>query len=396
MERLFYNARLVLPHAVVPGALLLQDGKIAAVLTGEAGAAAAREPGATDLLGNFLAPGFVETHVHGGGGADFNDATPEAFLTAASTHLAHGVTTLYPTLVAAEHGEICRAIDAFKAARQQAGSTLNLAGLHLEGPYLNPAQKGAIDAQYIRTPQREEVFALLQRGDGLIARWTFAPELPGALTLIDDLLAAGVLPSMGHSDAEYSQVKAAYERGAHMVTHLYSAMSTIVRREGFRFSGLLESAFCLEGMQVEIIADGCHLPPELLRMVWRLLGPDRVSLTSDAIRCAGVACRESVIGSLQNGQRIIIEDDVAKLPDRSAFAGSIATGERLVRVMHQSAGVPLHDCVRMHTLTPARLMGIDGRKGSLLPGKDGDLCCFDEQINILGVRLSSTGSGILG
>ena len=193
------------------------------------------------------------------------------------------------------------------------------------------------------------------------------------------------------ANAEYAQVLDAFRRGVTHTTHLYSAMSTIIRRGGFRHAGVLESAFCIPEMTVEIIADGCHLPVELLEMVYRLKGVDRVALTSDSMRCAGQDVRESILGSLENGQRVIIEDGVAKLPDRSAFAGSIATDDRLIRMMYHQAGVPLYDAVRMMTETPASIIGLDDCKGTLEVGKDADLVCFDEDVRISGVMVGGIG-----
>ena len=158
---------------------------------------------------------------------------------------------------------------------------------------------------------------------------------------------------------------------------------------------MIESAFCIEGLTVEVIADGCHLPPEMLRMVYRVMGVERVALTCDSMRCAGQQVSESILGSLSNGQRVIIEDDVAKMPDRTAFAGSIATDDRLVRVMRNQAGVPLQDCVRMMSLTPAQIMHIDDHTGSIEVGKTADLICFDEQITVLGTMVAGNAKGNL-
>lgn len=348
-----------------------------------------------DLQGKYLAPGFVELHTHGAGGADFMDGTLEAFSNACLTHLEHGTTTILPTALAATREEILRSIDCFRLAKKElAGKGPCLHGLHMEGPYLNKDQSGAIDPNYIRNPDPEEYEMFLDYGRGAIARWTLAVEMDGAERFAQRLREEGILPSVGHSNAEYSQVKAAFDKGVTHVTHLYSAMSTVVRRGGFRHSGVLESAFCIPEMTVEMIADGCHLPYELLEMVYRVKGPDKVALTCDSMRCAGQDVKESILGSLENGQKVIIEDDVAKLMDRSAFAGSIATDDRLIRVMTQKAGVPLHDAVKMMTLTPARIIGLGGKKGSIQPGKDADLICFDGNVNISGVMVE--GKGLLG
>ena len=235
----------------------------------------------------------------------------------------------------------------------------------MEGPYLNRVQAGAIDPNYIRNPDPEEYEYFLEYGRGAIARWTIAVELEGAGRFAKRLTEEGILPSVGHSNAEYCQVKKAFEQGVTHTTHLYSAMSTITRRGGFRHSGVLESAFCIPKMTVEIIADGCHLPLELLEMVCRVKGRDYVALTCDSMRCAGQNVRESILGSLKNGQTVMIEDDVAKLMDRSAFAGSIATDDRLVRTMYREVGIPLWDAVYMMTQTPANIIGIGDQTGSL-------------------------------
>ena len=392
MRTLLFNGKLILPEEIRTGYVLVEDGRIAQVGFDQAACAADR---AIDLGGQYLAPGFVELHSHGAGGADFMDGTVEAFATACNTLLNHGTTTLMPTTLAASPEEIYRSIDAFRAAKAALeGESLNLYGLHMEGPYLNVDQCGAIDPKYIRDPDPEEYEAFLEYGRGVIKRWTLAVERPGADRFADALMREGVLPSLGHSNAEYAQVVPAFEHGVTHVTHLYSSMSTITRHNGFRHSGVLESAFCIPDMTVEIIADGCHLPPELLNMVWRFKGADRVALTCDSMRCAGQDVTESILGSLENGQRVIIEDGVAKLPSRTAFAGSIATDDRLVRVMTTQAGVPLHEAVRMMTLTPANIAGIGDTTGSIEVGKDADLVCFDEDIQIHGVMVR--GRGLVG
>ena len=392
MRTLLYNGKIILPDKIQTGFVVVEDGRIAQVGFGDADCAADRK---VDLGGRYLAPGFVELHSHGAGGADFMDGTVEAFATACDTLLQHGTTTLLPTTLAASPEEIYRSIDAFRAAKAALeGESLNLHGLHMEGPYLNVDQCGAIDPKYIRDPDPEEYEAFLEYGRGVIKRWTLAVERPGADRFADALMREGILPSLGHSNAEYSQVVPAFEHGVTHVTHLYSSMSTITRHGGFRHSGVLESAFCIPDMTVEIIADGCHLPAELLNMVWRFKGADRVALTCDSMRCAGQDVTESILGSLENGQRVIIEDGVAKLPSRTAFAGSIATDDRLVRVMTEQAGVPLHEAVRMMSLTPANIIGIGDKTGSIEVGKDADLVCFDDGIRVSGVMVR--GQGLVG
>ena len=384
MRTFFVNAELIFPDRITHGMLICSDG-IIEYAGARSGAPASLHPSdeVINCEGKYLSPGFVELHTHGAGGADFMDGTSEAFEKACLTHLEHGTTFLLPTALSATKEEIFRSIDAFRQAKiSLEGRGPELYGLHIEGPYLNPAQCGAMSRKFLRTPLEEEYEEILSAGKGVLKRWTFAVEYPGADRFARRLVEEGILPSAGHSDAEYAQVLAAYLNGVTHVTHLFSCMSTIKRVGGFRHSGLLESAFCIPDMTVEIIADGCHIPTELLNMVYRLKGPEKTALTCDSMRCAGQNVRSSVLGSLANGSPCIIEDGVAKLPDRSAFAGSVATDDRLVRVMTKEAGVPLYDAVRMMTLTPAEIIGASERFGSLEKGKDADLVLFDENINI--------------
>jgi len=386
------NANVIYPDSIMKGCVTVENDIITAVDSGIPDVN--RDDIVLDLQERYLSPGFVEIHSHGAGGCDFMDGTAEAVITAAKTHLRHGTTTILPTTLAAGREEIMASIDAFRAARRMIQGGPELPGLHMEGPYLNVEQKGAIDEKYIRNPNKEEYKELILYGESAICRWTLAPELPGAEEFIKCLIKHGIIPSMGHSNAEYKQVLAAYHNGITHITHLYSGMGGMVRKGGFRYPGLIESAFCIDDLTVEVIADGCHLPIEILQMVYRLKGAEKTVLTCDSMRCAGQEVKESILGSLKSGRRVIIEDQVAKLPDRTAFAGSIATDDRLVRVMYHEAGIPLADCVRMMTLTPAKVVGMADRIGSIVPGKAANLICFDEQIHISAVMVQ--GKSVYG
>lgn len=381
MKLLIKNVQVILKDRVIYGYVLIADGLIAEVGYG-APKVVDSSAQQIDGKGLYLSPGFFELHTHGAGGADFMDESPESMITASKTHLEHGTTSILPTTVAASPEEMLRCIDNFKTAKKNMKDGPNLIGLHMEGPYFNASQKGAIDEAYIRNPDPVEYKKMVEYADGAIVRWSVAPELPGAMEMGDYLIKHNILPSVGHSNAEYSHVAEAFKHGYTHVTHLYSGMSTIVRRGGFRFLGVIESAYALEDLTVEIIADGCHMPIELLRTVYRIKGPDKTCLVCDSMSCAGTNEKESVLGSKDSGRKVIIEDGVAKLPDRSAFAGSIATDDRLIRVMHYDVGVPLYDCVKMMSLTPAKIMGLDSKKGSIEAGKDADLVLFDDNINV--------------
>lgn len=374
------NAVLVLPEGLQRGSLLIENGRIAAI-SPESGHFDA-ETG-YDVGGRYVSPGFIDLHVHGGGGYDFMDGTVEAVLGAARTHLAHGTTLLLPTTVACADEELERVFAALRAARTAPGPKPDLYGIHLEGPYLAPEQKGAIDPRYLKLPEPAHVERLLALGGADIKRITLACELPGALELCDRMGEAGVLLSIGHSDAEYAAVCAAVAHGCSLVTHLYSAMSTLRRRGAYRYLGLVESAYLIDALSVEIIADGKHLPPELLRLILKEKDNDAISLITDAMRGAGQPDGTIArLGSLARGQDAIVRDGVAFVMDGSCFAGSVCTADRCVRTIWRQTDVPLHRAVAMMTQNPARVLGLDGRKGALRPGFDADLCVFGEDVAI--------------
>lgn len=335
-----------------------------------------------DARGNYVSPGFIDIHTHGGGGHDFMDSTVEAYLGAAETHAKYGTTALLPTTLTSTTDEMLDTFAVYKEAVKQNTRGAKFLGLHLEGPYFSYNQRGAQDPKYLRNPDPKEYNYILEQSDDIV-RWSLAPELDGASAFGKVLLKNNILPSIAHSDAIYEEVQKAFESGFTHVTHLYSGMSTITRRNAFRYAGVLESAYLIDDMTVEIIADGVHLPKSLLQFVYKFKGPNRTALCTDSMRGAGMPDGESILGSLEKGQKVLIEDGVAKLPDRTAFAGSVATADRLVRTMVNIAEVPLLDAVKMITLTPAKIMKIDNKKGSIRRGKDADLVIFDKNIKVL-------------
>ncbi|HIU93760.1 MAG TPA: N-acetylglucosamine-6-phosphate deacetylase [Candidatus Aphodomorpha intestinavium] len=382
MQMLIRDVRIVDGGSVFAGSILAEDGKIAAILPPDA-----RAEGAETVEGGglYASAGFIDCHTHGAGGHDFMDGTVEAFLGACRMHLSHGTTTILPTTLSASTGELVRSIAAFKEARALMAQEQCQPGMHLEGPYFAMNQKGGQDPRYIRDPDPAEYRRIVELADGAIVRWSIAPERHGAMEMGDYLTAHGIWPTIGHTDATYDDCVEALRHGYTHITHLYSCTSTITRRGGFRILGVTESAYALDGLTVEVIADGCHLPPELLRMIVKCKGVDRVIMVTDSLRPAGLDVRTAISGSREDGQVCIIEDGVAKLPDRSAFAGSIATADRLVRTMWKRAGVPLPDVIRMMCENPARLLHLEGRKGRLLSGHDADIVLFDEDVRVHGV-----------
>ncbi len=364
-------------------AVLIEDGRIAAI--GDAGTLKA--DGSVDGEGLFLSPGFIDLHVHGGGGADFMDADPSAARTALSTHMRHGTTTVVPTTLCAQDEELTRVFDSIIAVKnsEEAKMLPHVPGVHLEGPFINPGEAGAQDPAYIKTPSPEAWRKIIADAKGELLIWTVAPELDGADRMCRELSGSGIIFSAGHSRATYDEAIRAYDSGFTMATHIYSSMSTIVRVRGERIPGLLEASLLRDDVTCEVIADGRHLPEPLLRLIVRMKGTDKIVLVTDAMRGAGMPDGQYLLGSLSRGQRVLVFDGIAHMPDGISFAGSVATADRLVRVMTKVAGVPLFEAVKMMTKNPAREIGLSGCRGVIKEGYEADLVLFDGDINIRSV-----------
>lgn len=373
------NANIITPYRIVQnGSIIIENGKIA--YAGE------KNPGPVDGLeidaaGRYASPGFIDIHTHGGGGHDFMDGTVEAYIGAAEKHAEHGTTSMLPTTLASNMEELKNTFETYRNAKKMNCRGAAFLGLHLEGPYFAMEQKGAQDPKYIRNPDPAEYEKILGWSDDII-RWSIAPELEGACKFGRRLREKGILASIAHTNAIYEEVLEAFESGFTHVTHLYSGMSGVRRINAYRYAGVIESAFLIDDMTIEIIADGSHLPQSLLKLIYKIKGPSHIALVTDSMRAAGLPEGESIIGSLKNGQRVIVEDGVAKLPDRSAFAGSVATADRLVRTMAGIAEIPLAEAIRMITAVPAAIIGCSSSKGSISQGMDADIVIFDKDINI--------------
>ena len=371
------NGKILTPSGIIEGTVAVIGNKIAEVAKGNVEIPGAME---IDARGQYISPGFIDIHVHGGGGHDFMDGTEDAFLKIAETHAKYGTTSMLPTTLTSEKDELYKTFEVYKEANKNNISGAQFLGLHLEGPYFAMTQRGAQDPRYIKDPDPAEYKDILSRTSD-IKRWSAAPELKGAIEFGTYLRSQGILVAMAHTDAIYEEALAAFEAGYTLATHFYSCMSGISRRNGFRYAGVVEAGYLIDDLFVEIIADGAHLPAPLLKLIYKIKGADRIALITDSMRAAGMPEGESILGSKHNGLKVIVEDGVAKLPDRSAFAGSVATFDRLVRNMINMADVPLLDAVKMASQTPANILGI-GSKGSLVAGKDADIVIFDENINI--------------
>lgn len=373
------NGKVITPSGILPaGCMLVKNGIITAI---EKDITPIQNATVIDAGGNYISPGFIDIHIHGGGGYDFMDGNETAFLKIAETHARYGTTAMLPTTLTSTKEEMLETLAVYEKANKKNENGAQFLGMHLEGPYFAMNQRGAQDPRYIRNPDPGEYKEILSK-TSCIKRWSAAPELEGAIEFGKYVKSKGVLPAVAHTDAIYEDVIVAFENGYTLATHLYSGMSGVTRRNAFRYAGVVESSFIIDDMDVEIIADGIHLPAPLLKLIYKIKGSYRTALITDAMRAAGTDVKESILGNKENGLKVIVEDGVAKLPDRLSFAGSVATADRLVRTMINMAAVSLVETVKMITATPARIMGVADKKGELVVGKDADIVIFDEDINI--------------
>ena len=374
MRKQIINARIVLPDGILEGGVLrISDGVIEYV-----GEEILPDIETVCADGGYLMAGFIDIHCHGGGGYDFMDATPDQMRRIARFHLSHGTTTLIPTTMTDTWSAIRDSLDRYAALGED---RLTMDGVHLEGPWLSPAQCGAQDTSKMDAPTVEKLRAIIAEYP-FIKRVSVAPELEGGMEVGRAGRELGLVMSLGHSDADFDKTLESVENGYTLMTHLYSGMSVVHRVNAYRVAGAVEAALYDDRIFVEIIADGKHLPEGLLRLILKCKGADRVALITDAMRGAGFPDGIStMLGRMNDGVPCIIEDGVAKLPDRLSFAGSVATTDRLLRTMHNIAGADIVSCSKMLSATPAKIMGYTDR-GSIEVGKRADLVILDDKLNI--------------
>lgn len=365
------NARILTPQGwLKDGSVILRDNKILEVTNCDLAVIGAE---VIDAKGMYVVPGGVEMHVHGGGGRDFMEGTEDAFREAIAAHAKHGMTSIFPTLSSSTVPMIEKAVETCNKLMAEKNSPV--LGLHLEGHYLNLKKAGGQMPENIKDPDPNEYIPIVEKSHCL-ARWDAAPELPGAIQFGKYCAAKGVLPTIAHTCAEYEDVLAAYNAGFTHVTHFYNAMPGFHNKREYKYEGTVESVYLIDDMTVECVADGIHVPPTILRMVYKIKGVERMALITDALACAASDSDKAF------DPRVIIEDGVCKLSDRSALAGSIATTDRLIRTMVQQVDVPLEDAIRMASETPAKIMNVYDRKGSLAKDKDADILILDNDLNI--------------
>lgn len=373
-----YNGLVVFPEEFTGnGSVLLKDGKIAE-LNGPCPENAVR----VDAKGGYILPGFIDIHVHGGGDADFMDATVDAFQTAARAHFAHGTTALCPTTMTCADELLKRVISCFREAKARQTGGAEMLGMHLEGPFFSAAGKGAQSISEERIPTEDVLEDILAAADGAVLRWDAAPELPNMDMFARVMKRHNVMASVAHTNATAEEALAAFDCGFSHVTHFYNGTSTFHKVNGIVHSGVIEATYIRDDVTIELIGDGRHIPKQSMQLAFRIKGADKIALITDGMRIAGTDKTSGILGARDTGVPVIVKDDVAHLVDFSSYAGSICTMDRAFRTAFRNYGLPICDVCKMLSLTPARLCGVADRKGSLETGKDGDVVVLSPEMTV--------------
>lgn len=371
MLKQFVNGRILTPKGWLDGGSIVTDGnRIRCVSNIDLHVVGAE---IIDVNGGYIVPGGVDMHTHGGGGRDFIEGCEDAFRAAVNAHLKHGTTSIYPTLSSSTIPTIEAACNVCEKLMAEENSPV--LGLHIEGSYINPKEAGAQNPVLIKAPVIYEYETLLSKYK-CIKRWDEAPELPGSVRFIKTCNMHGVLTALTCTRATYKDVVEAHKAGMTHAAHFYNAMPVVYKEHEFKVPGTVESVYAMQDMTVEVIADGLHVPPVMLKVLHKIKGVERTALITDSLAYAASE------GDVSAEPRVIMEDGVCKLADRSALAGSIATMDTLIRTCIQKANIPMEDVFRMASETPAKIMGVFDRKGSIEEGKDADLIVFDKDINL--------------
>ena len=371
MLKQIVNGRILTPKGWLEGgSVIIEDNKIKAVSNIDLHIVDAE---IIDAKGCYVVPGGIDLHTHGGGGRDFIEGTEDAFRAAVNAHMKHGTTTIYPTLSSSTIPSIEAACQVCQKLMAEENSPV--LGLHIEGSYINPKQAGAQNPVLIKAPLPDEYETLLNKYS-CIKRWDVAPELQGSVEFITECRKHGVLTALTCTRATYEDVVAAHDAGLSHAAHFYNAMPVVYKEHEFKVPGTVESVCALQDMTVEVIADGIHVPPVMLNVVYQIKGVEKTALITDSLAYAASE------GNVSSEPSVILEDGVCKLADHSALAGSIATMDVLIRTCIHRAEIPMIDVFRMVSETPAKIMGIFDRKGSIEEGKDADIMMFDDDIDL--------------
>jgi N-acetylglucosamine-6-phosphate deacetylase len=385
---LFSGGTIVQEHTLLDGAVVVERGRIREVRasTGERGIRESLQ--VVDLRGGYLVPGFVDLHVHGGGGSDFMDGTEEAFQAICAAHARHGTTSFLPTTTVARHDQHMAFLEVCRHLQHAGTHGARVLGAHFYGPYFNPEACGCHPPAFARAPDTTEYARYLDFADALTTA-TVAPEIPEAAAFVRAYRDRGVRCNAGHSYATFAQMRQALDWGVRHVDHLFCAMSDRARlRQGQPYpmrGGVLEATLFFDELTTEVIADGKHLQAELLQLAYKIKGPDRLALVTDCNRALDMPDGEYLFGPLDGGQPILRRDEVGVMPDGTALASGVMGMDHAVRTFHELTGAPLVDVIRMASLTPARIAGWDPDIGSIAPGKRADLVILDTRLRVQAV-----------
>ncbi len=366
------NGRVILPDRVVEGvAVIVEDGRILGVdRVDTLGANVER----IDVGGRTVTPGLVDIHTHGAVNHDFTEPTAEAYGAITRENVSRGVTSLLATIATAPIPDMVAALEFGRGWMGGKREGSRVLGIHLEGPYFSMEQKGAQDPRNIARPDDGSADQLLEHHD-VITMMTYAPEVPGALELTRRLTALGIVAAAGHSNARDTEVRAAVEHGLSHAIHIWSGQSSTIRVGAWRKPGLLEATLVFDELTAGMITDNRHLPATLMKLAYKCKGPDKLCSISDATGGAGLP-QGTVFGLAE--MQYVVGDGVAMLQDGTRFAGSTTLLNRMLPILLDVVEIPLPEAVRMVTRTPARIIRVDDRKGSLEPGKDADIAIFDD------------------
>jgi N-acetylglucosamine-6-phosphate deacetylase len=395
----FTGGTIILEDRLLPAGYVAVEGSRIKTVCSALAAPAVKRGTIVDLRGGYLAPGFIDLHVHGGDGADFMDATPEAFTTICRAHARHGTTTLCPTTTVARHDQHLTFLTTCRRLRQEDTGGARLAGAHFYGPYFGAEACGCHPKEFARAPDPAEYQQYLCFADS-IATATVAPELPGAEGFVRACRAQGIRCNAGHSHATFDQMEAALNWGVRHVDHLFCAMSDRARlRQSQAYpmrGGVMEATLFFDELTTEVIADGKHLQRELLLLAYKTKGPDRLALVTDCNRALDRPDGEYLFGPLDGGEPFERRDGVGLMPDGKALASGVMGMDHAVRTFHEATGVPLADVVRMASLTPARIIGREQELGSIAVGKLADLVVLDGALQVRDVYLAGQSLGERG
>lgn len=371
-ELYILNGNVVFEEEVKKADIHITDGKIGFVGKDDR---ISKDAKVIDADGLYVLPGFIDIHVHGGGGSDFMDLTEESFLNSVSTHAYHGTTSIMPTTLTAPAEKIEEFLNLYNKMKAKPLDA-SLLGVHLEGPFLSPNQTGAQNRDLLCIPTAENV-EFLKKYTDIIKRIDIAPELEGGLETGKYFSENGCLVSIGHSDALFESVKQALENGFSHVTHIHCASPWARKINEKVQAGIPEAAYLFDDMSFELIGDGLHIAPQTIEMAVKFKKKYKVSLVTDAMRASGTDVTESYLGAVCPENRVIIEGGVAKLPDRSSFAGSIATMDKVFFNALHNTNLSIVKVCELTSLASAVLLGVDGKKGSIANGKDADFVIAD-------------------